>query len=48
MCREKRVTEACARQRYKSRVKMAGERSTMPETGGLGVDGLNHRDMSGL
>ena len=32
----------------KSGVKMAGERSTMPETGGLGVDDLNHLDMSGV
>ena len=42
------MTEACAQQRYKSRVKMAGGRLTTPETGDLGVDGLIHRDLSGL
>ena len=40
--------EAHAQWLYKSRDKMAGGRSTMPETDGLDAGGLIHLDLSGL
>ena len=39
MCGEKWLAEACEQWRYESRVKMAGGRSTTPETDSLGADG---------
>lgn len=46
--KEKWVVEACAQWHYESGVKVVGGRSTTPETGGLGADGLIHLDLSGL
>ena len=48
MCGENWVAEACLQWCYESGVLMVRGRSTMPETGGLSMDGLIHMDLSGL
>ena len=45
--REKWVVEASPQWHHKNGVETVGGRSTMPETGGLGADGLIHLDLSG-